>query len=89
MIEFDWDRANIQHIVKHDVTVEEAECVLNGVTLDVDFQDWFDEERFAEVGVTARGRYLVVVTTWRGDRLRVVTAFDAPTELVEEYHKGR
>jgi uncharacterized DUF497 family protein len=89
LIEFDWDRANIQHIAKHDITVEEAEFVLNGVTLDVDFQDWFDEERFAEVGVTAQGRYLLVVTTWRGPRLRVVTAYDAPMELVEEYDRGK
>jgi uncharacterized protein len=89
LIEFDWDRANIQHIALHNVSMEEAEFVLNGPTLDVDFQEWFDEERFAEVGVTALGRYLLVVTTWRGDRLRVVTAYDAPMELVEEYHNTR
>jgi uncharacterized DUF497 family protein len=84
-IEFDWDDSNLEHIAEHSVTREEAEFVLNGSTLDVEFQDWYGEERFVEVGVTAHGRYLTIVTTWRRGRLRVVTAFDASKELVEEY----
>ncbi len=88
-IEFEWDQANLGHIAKHGVTRDEVEFALNGSTLDVEFQDWHEEERFAEVGATAQGRYLIVVTTWRGMRLRVVTAFDAPKELVEEYLRTR
>ena len=89
MIEFEWDGANLQHIAEHNVTPDEAEFVLNGFTLDVEYQDWQGEERFSEIWVTAEGRYLVVWTTWRGPRLRVVTAYDAPKNLVEEYLRIR
>ena len=86
-MEFEWDEENVQHIAEHDLTPEDVESALNGCTFDIEYQDWHDEERFAEVGVTAQGRYLVVITTWRDDRIRVVTAFDATKELVEEYLK--
>jgi uncharacterized DUF497 family protein len=89
LIEFDWDHENIEHIAEHDVTTDEVEFALNGVTLDVEYQDWHEEERFAEIGVTAQGRYLVVWTTWRGSLLRVVTAYDAPLDLVKEYLRNR
>ena len=89
MIEFEWDGANLQHIAEHNVSPDEAEFVLNGFTLDVEYQDWQGEGRFSEIGVTAEGRCLVVWTTWRGARLRVVTAYDAPKNLVEEYLRIR
>ena len=53
--------------------------------MDLEYQDWHDEERYAEVGVTAEGRILLVWTTWRGDRIRVITAFDASKADVSEY----
>lgn len=44
--QFDWDSANIGHIAEHDVTPEEAEDVLLGDSLDLNFQaDEGDEER--------------------------------------------
>ena len=89
MLEFDWDEENLQHIARHDVTAAEAESVLNGQTLDLDIQDWHDEERFSEAGETANGRILVVITTWRGSRVRVVTAFDAPRSVSEELRRLR
>ncbi len=33
------------------------------------------EERYLNLGATVQGRILLVVTTWREDRVRVVTAF--------------
>lgn len=45
------------------------------------------EERFANLGATAEGRILLVVTTWRDDRVRVVTAFDPIKRLVQFYYK--
>ena len=89
MLEFDWDDANLMHIAEHAVTAAEAEYVLEGPTLDIEYQDWHEEERFAEAGMTALGRILVVITTWRGLRIRVVTAYDAPREVVEEYRRTR
>ncbi len=85
MIEFDWDEANIKHIALHNVSVDEAESVLHGFTVELETQDWHDEERFSEIGVTPAGRYLIVLTTMRGRKTRVVTAFDAPDHLIRAY----
>lgn len=89
MLQFDWDDENIEHIAEHKVTPAEVEFVLTHRTLDVEYQDWHDEERFQEIGMTARGRFLVVLTTWRETRIRVVTAYDAPGYLIEEYVRTR
>ena len=86
---FIWDYDNIKHIAEHKVTPEEAEQVLEGDTLELDYQNWSIEERHREVGVTARGRYLEVVTTWRGDDIRVVTAYDAAKTAIREYLESR
>jgi len=77
VIEFDWDDENLNHIARHGVTREETEFVLKHRTLEGEVQDWHDELRFTEVGMTAAGRVLLVVTTVRNDRIRVVTAYDA------------
>jgi uncharacterized DUF497 family protein len=89
MLEFDWDANNLRHIAEHGITAAEVEYVLENPTLDMAYQDWHQEERYAEAGATASGRILVIVTTWRGLRIRVVTAYDAPTHVVEEYLKTR
>jgi len=85
-LEFDWDAENLAHIARHDISAAEVEFALAGETLDRGRQDWHDEERFEEVGVTALGRFIVVVTTWRSLRIRVVTAYDAPRELIKAYY---
>ena len=61
---FDWDDANTGHIARHNVTPEEVE-------------ERSGEERHTELGETASGRLLLVAWTWRGRRIRVVTAFPA------------
>jgi uncharacterized DUF497 family protein len=85
VIEFDWDEANVFHISLHNISVEEVEFVLNGYTVELETQDGYNEERFSEIGVTSKGRYLVVVTTMRGFMTRPVTAFDAPEHLIQAY----
>jgi uncharacterized protein len=78
MVEFDWDDANIRHIAEHDVTPEEAEEVLLGDALDLEFQaEEGNETRWVYLGETNIGRILQVVITLRGDKIRVVTAYDA------------
>jgi uncharacterized DUF497 family protein len=73
---FDWDDANILHMAEHKVTPEEAEEVLLGDSLDVGFDVVNGEERSSHVGETNEGRVLWVVITFRGERMRVVTAFE-------------
>ncbi len=43
--------------------------------------------RYAEVGATLSGRILLIVTTWRGSRISVVTAYDASNPEAEDYRR--
>jgi uncharacterized DUF497 family protein len=77
---FDWDTANIAHIAVHGVTPEEAEEVVFGDPMELDFDVENGEERWTYVGESRAGRVLTVLFTTRGERIRVVTAF-APSPL--------
>ncbi len=84
--EFEWDEDNLRHIAEHDLSPEEVEFVLLHHPVALEYQDWHGgEERFQEVGITASGRFVVVLSTVRGIRLRVVTAYDAPQYAIREY----
>ncbi|HEY5381725.1 MAG TPA: BrnT family toxin [Acidobacteriaceae bacterium] len=88
---FDWDEANIAHIAEHDVLPKEAEEVVLNNPLDLEEQDRNGESRLMQLGETANKRLLVVVTTPRGSKIRVVTAFAANRAYREFYaaHKTR
>jgi uncharacterized DUF497 family protein len=43
------------------------------------------EERFVTVGMDALGRILVVVYTWRRDRIRIISARKATTKEINQY----
>jgi uncharacterized DUF497 family protein len=86
---FDWDEDDIGHIANHGITPEEAEEALTIAPLDVTRQYYKHEERFLQIGVTAALRVLAVVTTWRGDLIRVVTAYPAPAAIREYYWQER
>jgi len=73
--DFDWDDANISHLAKHRVRPPEAEQVIRGSSLTLGEDDDSGELRQTELGETASGRLLLVAWTWRGRKIRVVTAF--------------
>jgi hypothetical protein len=81
---FDWDEANRDHLAKHDVTPQEAEEVFLRDPLDMELQIAGvsnGEERLQQLGETAAGRILQLVTTWRDGEVRVISAWDAPRQL--------
>lgn len=85
---FDWDESNIRHIARHNVTPEEAEQVILGYPLDLEVQ--FNEQepsevRYLQLGATTSSRVLQVLSTWRGDRVRIISAWDAPARLKLRY----
>ena len=43
----------------------------------------------SNLGTTVQGRILLVVTTWREDRVRVVTAFEPIKRLIQFYYEER
>lgn len=69
---FDWDDANIEHLARHTVTLDEAEETF----IDALFRKGRDR-RLLVYGVTYAGRYLLVVAIIKPDGVvRVVTARD-------------
>jgi uncharacterized DUF497 family protein len=82
---FDWDDANRKHVADHGVEPSEAEEVIINDPLDLELQLINGEERVLQIGNTNDLRILVVVTTWRGKKIRVVTAFPAPPQLCRFY----
>jgi uncharacterized protein len=88
-VEFDWDETNIGHVARHRVTREEAEQVIVGDPIDTGMEIIQGEERYVNLGPTQRGRVLLVVTTWRESRVRVVTAFEPVKRLIQFYYEER
>jgi uncharacterized DUF497 family protein len=88
-IEFDWDEANLAHLARHSVTPEEAEQVMLSDPLDLGMELVENEERYLNLGSTRRGRVLLAITSWRGNRVRVVTAFDPIKRLVRFYYQEK
>lgn len=80
---FDWDEENLAHIAKHGVSRQEAEEALNSDPMDVAEQEHEQEVRMMQMGITKQMRVLIIITTWREDILRVVTAYDAPPSMRE------
>jgi uncharacterized DUF497 family protein len=48
-----------------------------------------NEQRFVTLGIGAAGRLLVVVYTWRGKNIRVISVRPAETHEREEYEAER
>ena len=88
-IEFDWDEGNMGHLARHSVLPEEAEQVILNNPVDLGLEIVEREERYLNLGATLRGRVLLVVTTWREDRVRVVTAFEPIKRLIQFYYQER
>jgi uncharacterized DUF497 family protein len=85
---FDWDGANQRHLARHKVTPQEAEEVVLGDPLDIELQTAEGsggEERILHVGETRKGRILELVSTWRGGKARILSAWDAPRQSKLDY----
>jgi hypothetical protein len=89
MFDFDWDDANRGHLAEHNVTPDEAEQVMLNEPLDLPAQIRDKEERSVQIGETDKGRILLVITTWRRNRLRVVTAFPPNRTMRRKYMERR
>lgn len=76
-IEFDWDEQNERHLKSHDVSPQEFEQVIENDPLDLEYRLESGEERYKSLGVTDKGRALIVVWTLREGKVRAVTAYSA------------
>jgi len=76
-------------VAHHGVSPEEAEQVILNDPVDLEMEIVAGEERYLNLGATMKGRVLLVVTTWREDRVRVVTAFEPIKRLIQFYYQER
>lgn len=72
---FDWDIQNVGHIAHHGVTPVEVEETAGRRHVIIPAASKRGEKRWKLFGTTTAGRYLVVVFTIRGNKVRTVTAY--------------
>jgi uncharacterized protein len=84
MFEWDESKAN-QNMLKHGISFADTFAVFEdptAVTVE-DFQR--GEQRYITIGMDAFGRILVVVYTWRGENIRIISARKAVRYEVRQY----
>ena len=74
-MEVEWDRRKAEaNLRKHAVDFSEAATVFyDDLAVTISAED-VGEPRFVTLGMSAFGRVLVVVYTWRGDTPRLISA---------------
>jgi uncharacterized DUF497 family protein len=86
--EFEWDEHNERHLRKHGITRSDAEDVLSGNHILLEYQVVEGgEQRWVAVGVTRAGRILNIVFAMREEVLRPITGWVADKETAELYVK--
>jgi len=85
-MDYEWDpnkaKANLD---KHGVDFADAVTALeDDVAITIE-DDYPDEERFITIGMDALGRILIVVYTWRGGKLRLISARKATPRERKQY----
>jgi len=87
---FEWDpRKALLNLRKHGVHFADAEFVLEdtkALTLTDDSAS--DERRWVTIGIDSLGRVLVVVYTWRGDGIRLISARPATARERRQYEEA-
>ena len=87
---YEWDRGKAAaNRFKHGIDFADAVTVFSDeLTLTVEELS-ADEPRFVTMGSSATGQVLVVAYTWRGDRIRVISARAATARERRTYERAR
>lgn len=80
-MEFEWDDENIRHLAVREIKPEDAEQVIWNRPCDLETSLRNGEERVAQVGETDEERILIVISTMRDSKVRVVTAWPAKERI--------
>lgn len=83
--EFDWDDQNEAHLAKHSISRSDAEDVLTGNHILVEYQTEGNEQRWIVVGATRSGRILNIVFAVRREAIRPITGWIADKETAALY----
>ncbi|PIQ69939.1 hypothetical protein COS55_00995 [Candidatus Shapirobacteria bacterium CG03_land_8_20_14_0_80_40_19] len=89
VLEFEWDKGNIDKNKKHKVKNQECEQAFfdeNKIILK-DILHSVAEKRFILVGKTENKRCLYIIFTYRGKKLRIISARDINKKEVKLYEE--
>jgi uncharacterized DUF497 family protein len=84
-LDFDWDAHNEGHLAKHGISRLDAEDVLSGNHILLEYQTEGHEQRWVAVGATRAGRILNIVFAIRGEAIRPITGWVADKEVADVY----
>lgn len=90
IMDFEWDlNKAASNLAKHGVDFADAVAVLfdeMAITLP---DESTEEERFVTIGADALNRVLVVIYTWRGQDVRLISARRATSRERRQYEEER
>ncbi|NUM54161.1 MAG: BrnT family toxin [Candidatus Hydrogenedentes bacterium] len=88
-MEFEWDSAKARaNVAKHGVRFADATTVLSDTRAVTVLDEHPLEDRFVTIGMDSLGRILVVVYTWRGDVVRMISARRATRHERSAYERS-
>ncbi len=86
---YQWDNDKAAtNLSKHGIDFADAVSVFADDLAVTVSEEQFDEERFITIGIDALGRVLVVVYTWRGNEIRLISARKATRSERKQYEEG-
>ena len=89
-LNFEWDEEKSEaNIRKHDISFEEAKTVFNdplAMTIS-DPEHSSQEDRYIDMGMSSRGRVIVVWYTERGPNIRIIGARKAARSQRRQYEE--
>lgn len=88
-MKFEWDYKKAErNLKKHGVDFADAVSIfydLNAITLEDTHEE---EQRFISIGIDCYARILVVVYTWKGETIRIISARKANKREQNNYEVG-
>jgi uncharacterized DUF497 family protein len=87
-MKYQWDKNKAaSNLQKHGIEFADAVAVFSDDLAITIPDNRFDEDRFVSIGMDAFGRILVVVFTWRGEDIRLISARLAERRERKQYEE--
>lgn len=88
-VEAEWDPVKARvNLRKHGVRFADAVTALEDARAISVRDEGADEERWVSIGMDSLARILVVVYTWRDERVRLISARPATRREARQYEEG-
>ena len=86
---YQWDKNKAAiNLRKHGIDFADAVAVFSDDLAISTSDERFEEERFITIGLDALNRLLVVIYTWRGEEIRIISARFATRQERRQYKEG-